>query len=90
MMGQKLNNKDVANLTQKITANVLYNKFKAMRNLILLHDDNVIYKEMIVNKHRCMVAILIWLYVPDFTYKNKDFLITDAQLLFFTTLKYKI
>ena len=56
----------------------MYNKFKAMRNLILLHDDNVIYKEMIVNKHRCMVAILIWLYVPDFTYKNKDFLITDA------------
>ena len=49
-----------------------------MRNLILLHDDNVIYKEMIVNKHRCMVAILIWLYVSDFTYKNKDFLIIDA------------
>ena len=48
-----------------------------MRNLILLYDNNVIYKEMKVSKNKCVLAILIWLYVPDFTYRNKDFLITD-------------
>lgn len=49
-----------------------------MKRLLLVYDENIIFKEMIVSKHRCILAILIWLYIPDFTYKKKDYFIFDV------------
>ena len=49
-----------------------------MKRLILLYDNDVVYKEMIVSKNRSVLAILIWLYFPDLTYKDRNYLVVDV------------
>lgn len=49
-----------------------------MKRVILLYDENIIYKEMIASRNKSVIAILIWLYMPDLTYRKRDYLVVDV------------
>jgi hypothetical protein len=49
-----------------------------MKKTILLYDDDVVFKEITANKHKTILAIIVWMYIPDFTYKNRNYMIADV------------
>jgi hypothetical protein len=46
--------------------------------VILLKNHNVVVRECIAPKWRAVLIGLVWKYVPDLTFDNRDFLIVDA------------
>jgi hypothetical protein len=45
---------------------------------ILLRDDNVVwYETKRQSMWRCYLIGFIWKYMPDLTYKNREFIIVD-------------
>ena len=68
------NNKEAQNLQLQQTG-VMQSYFK----VLLLEDYNVIYYESKAqSKIRCVLMGIIWKYIPDFTFKNRGYIIVDA------------
>jgi len=50
-----------------------------MYKVVLLEDYDFVHNELIVNNLlKAFIAGIVWKYIPDFTYKNRDFMVVDG------------
>lgn len=58
-----------------------------LHRVLLIKNKNVVHCEYVNSYFKCLLSGLVWKYFPDYTFKNRDYMIIDLKIIFYANSK---